>query len=299
MIARARWRSSSDFVLNAGGRAPAARGQRRRCGARRAGPGRRVVAGRGTRPAGGPGRGAAAGRGGGRDARRARGGHVLAGRLEGADDLEPRARGQRPLGLRQVGRGDGGRGRSGGGGGSGGALAEGEAALEHGLEDLEVAFAGRAARDVDEGRARVLVPGRGEDLGERRDGEGVAIGREHRADAAPTVGVGPRDDTVLLDALEHRPLGLRREGLDRKPQALGTVLSHRVSTSSLCTSPADRAGAYGGPRRTQAHSFPLHGDLQRSRAGAAEPAGTAGRAVRQHTPGRGSTPRRRPPRQRE
>ncbi|MCA1690201.1 MAG: hypothetical protein LC720_07170 [Actinobacteria bacterium] len=125
----------------------------------------------------------------------------------------------------------------------GGGVVEGEAGLEHGAQDAQIPVARRPAGDVEEGRAGVLVPGGGEDLGERGDRERVAVGGQHRTHPAPTVGVGAGDDTVLLDALEHRPLGLRREGVDGKPKALGTLLSHRLSTSLLGTGPAGRARA--------------------------------------------------------
>ena len=101
----------------------------------------------------------------------------------------------------------------------------GEAGLEHGLEDADLALGG-AARVA---RAREAVPR----LGERDEvgAPAVAVGRQHRADAPFAVRVGADDDRALLDALEHGSLRVAGQAVDRPAEVLDAALalrSHRV-----------------------------------------------------------------------
>ena len=100
-----------------------------------------------------------------------------------------------------------------------------EARLEQRDEGPELAL-GRRARVIGVG---VAVPAARE--AREVDAAAVAVGGEHRADAAADrVGVGADDDRVVGDAAEHRLAACARHRLDRRPQPQAGVPRSPVAT---------------------------------------------------------------------
>jgi len=93
----------------------------------------------------------------------------------------------------------------------------GQRRLEQVLERPQLALRGAA----DRAGAREGVPRAGE-----RDEAGpaaVAVGGQHRADAAAVVRVGADDDRMGADAVEHRLPRARRQAVDGRPEAADRV----------------------------------------------------------------------------
>jgi hypothetical protein len=104
--------------------------------------------------------------------------------------------------------------------------------LEQVLERAQLAPAGAA----DALGAREGVPRAGER--EEARAPAVTVRGEHRADAAAAVGVGPDDDLVRADAVEHRPPRALRQAVDCGSQPADRVARHSHGGRTLGDLPA-------------------------------------------------------------
>ena len=96
-----------------------------------------------------------------------------------------------------------------------------EGYLQVALEGADLAAGGTPGLALVCSGVGVPSPGEGAEVGPAA----VAVGGEHRADAAALVHIGADDHAVGANAAEHRGLGLRGHGVDRVAEALGVVTS--------------------------------------------------------------------------
>lgn len=98
--------------------------------------------------------------------------------------------------------------------------------LEHRDERRELTIR-RLAR-LPLGDAAELIPRAGEAVGVRA--HPAAVHRDHRTDARPGADVGPGDDRLVPQSLEHRDPREARERVDGRAQALGPGPSHTLAS---------------------------------------------------------------------
>jgi hypothetical protein len=102
-----------------------------------------------------------------------------------------------------------------------GKLVQGDARLQHRGERMQLTIGGRPRTPAGAG---VAIPG----VSEAREAgaAAVAVSGEHRAHAALPVRVRAHDDSVRLDAREHRLARFERKAVDGSAEVSGGAASH-------------------------------------------------------------------------